>query len=113
MTENPFKKAIESRQAEPDELASPMPIPEKKLGRPATGKRSDKAWIGRSYFIRRSTDLRTESELLDLKYQGIELDKSELVDSLLDAWVRWRNGEDLEGRLDAISPRRKDAKEKS
>lgn len=79
----------------------------RKRGRPATGKRSDPEWIGRTYYIRRGTDLDVEDELLHLKRQGIELDKSELVDSLLVAWAKWRQGENSDFLLSEISPRRK------
>ena len=79
----------------------------KKRGRPATGKRSDPNWIGRTYYIRRETDLDVESELLQLKRQGQELDKSELVDSLLVAWIKWRQGENIEFYLAEFSPRQK------
>ena len=126
--DNPFRKAIASRQqSEPDEpdsilnvslqsepatipVTQPLPVqapisPEpKKRGRPATGKRSDDAWIGRTFYIQRATDLDTEGELLNLKRQGFELDKSELVDKLLVAWVKWRNGENSEFLLSEISP---------
>ena len=126
--DNPFRKAIASRQqSEPDEpdsilnvslqsepatipVTQPLPVqapisPEpKKRGRPATGKRSDDAWIGRTFYIQRATDLDTEGELLNLKRQGFELDKSELVDKLRAAWVQWRNGENSEFLLSEISP---------
>ncbi len=127
--DNPFRKAIASRQQmEPDEpeltsgsLPQPEPEPEpvisqpfpvqvpvlsepKKRGRPATGKRSDDAWIGRTFYIQRETDLDAEGELLNLRRQGIELDKSELVDKLLSAWVQWRKGENLDFLLAEISP---------
>lgn len=132
--DNPFRKAIASRQqVEPDEseLTSdslPQPEPEtvpvnqplpvsvaiaaepKKRGRPATGKRSDAAWIGRTFYIQRETDLDAEEELLNLRRQGIELDKSELVDKLLAAWAQWRKGEALDVLLAEISPRQKSKK---
>lgn len=76
-------------------------------GRPATGKRSNDDWIGRTYYIQRDTDLDIEDELLKLKRQGIEVDKSELVDLLLSAWVKWRQGENIEMRISEITPRRK------
>ncbi len=82
----------------------------KRRGRPATGKRSDPNWIGRTYYIRKETDLDVEDELLQLKRQGIELDKSELVEELLTAWVKWRQGEESEILLSEIAPRRKDDK---
>ena len=118
--DNPFRKAIASRQQSeadaPDSILNlepepaPLPIqnptpPEpKKRGRPATGKRSDNAWIGRTFYIQRETDLDAETELLSLKRQGIELDKSELVDKLLSAWVQWRKGENIDSLLPGISP---------
>jgi hypothetical protein len=126
--DNPFRKAIASRQPpEPSEpeltpdvlplLESPsvqvtpsfaaqasIPSEPKKRGRPATGKRSDDAWIGRTFYIQRETDLDAEGELLNLRRQGIELDKSELVDKLLAAWVQWRKGENLDFLLAEISP---------
>jgi hypothetical protein len=120
-----FKKLVSSRKesskdsgseilAEPSSapesietpVASSSPTELKKRGRPATGKRSDAAWIGRTYYVKRETDLDVEDELLNLKRQGVELDKSELVDYLLSAWVKWRNGDDSEILLGEISPRR-------
>jgi hypothetical protein len=108
-----FKKLVRDRKdAQPTapESASPDTSERKRRGRPATGKRSDKNWIGRTYYIRKETDLDVEDELLQLKRQGIELDKSELVESLLSAWVKWRKGEDSDFLLSEISPRRKDDK---
>ncbi len=105
-----FKKLVRDRQE--DQPASPKSTPPntpeiKRRGRPATGKRSDPNWIGRTYYIRKETDLDVEDELLQLKRQGIELDKSELVDELLNAWVKWRQGENSDFLLSEISPRRK------
>lgn len=80
----------------------------KKRGRPATGKRSDPDWIGRTYYVRKETDFDVEDELVKLKRAGFNLDKSELVDFLLAAWVRWRNGENIDIQMSEISPRRKD-----
>jgi hypothetical protein len=132
--ENPFKKAIASRHVE-DPLASKLsekidliaevvqpeieekrPIslnetPEvttsKKRGRPATGKRSDDLWIGRTYYIQRETDLDIEDQLLRLKRQGVEIDKSELVDFLLSTWVKSRKGELVNFQISEITPMRK------
>lgn len=84
--------------------------PVKKRGRPATGKRSDPDWIGRTYYIRKETDFDIEDELVKLKRAGVSLDKSELVDFLLGAWVKWRNGENIDIQMSEISPRRKDEK---
>ncbi|HEY9605888.1 MAG TPA: hypothetical protein V6C85_30055 [Allocoleopsis sp.] len=108
-----FKKLVRDRkdtQPTAPEFNPPDTPETKRRGRPATGKRSDPNWIGRTYYIRKETDLDVEDELLQLKRQSIELDKSELVDELLNAWVKWRQGEDLDFLLSEISPRRKDGK---
>ncbi|MBW4536535.1 MAG: hypothetical protein KME09_21615 [Pleurocapsa minor HA4230-MV1] len=130
---NMFKKLTEGRlkstpakteeESKPvDKSNPPEPSPEEKLpepeitteestpkrGRPATGKRSDPDWIGRTYYVRKETDFDVEDELVKLKRAGINLDKSELVDFLLAAWVRWRNGENIDIQMSEISPRRKD-----
>jgi hypothetical protein len=61
----------------------------RRRGRPATGKRSDPNWLGRSFYINKTVDRQVEIELLKLKQsKGIELDKSELVNSLLAAWLQ-------------------------
>ena len=92
----------------------PLPQSEpKKRGRPATGKRSDNAWIGRTYYVRRETDLDIEDELLKFKRSGIDIDKSELVDQLLSAWVKWQQGENIEIQLSNISPIQKSGKGKN
>ena len=102
--EKPPEKAIAKLSSDTAEE------PTKKRGRPATGKRSDPDWIGRTYYIRKETDFDVEDELVKLKRAGINLDKSELVDSLLGAWVKWRNGENIDIQISEISPRRKDEK---
>jgi hypothetical protein len=79
----------------------------KKRGRPATGKRSDDLWTGRTYYIQRETDLDMEDQLLRLKRQGIDIDKSELVDFLLAAWVKLQKGENSDFRISGITPMRK------
>ena len=98
---------------------TPKPTPEekppeitpestKKRGRPATGKRSDPDWIGRTYYIRKENDFDVEDELIKLKRAGINLDKSELVNFLLAAWIKWRKGENIDILLSKITPRQKD-----
>ena len=127
MKDNPFAKAVKEHKKSVDEteptvapLEASEPVtlpkepiavePERKRGRPATGKRSDDAWIGRTYYVKRETDLDVEDELLKLKRSGVDVDKSELVDLLLGAWVKWQQGENIEIRLSEITPRRKDGK---
>ena len=97
-----------SPEEKPPEVAIAPEELNKKRGRPATGKRSDPDWIGRTYYIRKETDFDVEDELVKLKRAGISLDKSELVDFLLAAWVQWRNGENIDVQISVISPRRKD-----
>jgi hypothetical protein len=125
MTDNPFKRAIAGHKQQPIEEVLPTTVVEeekpavqnwpepavvepKKRGRPATGKRSDTDWIGRTYYVKRETDLDMEDELLKLRRRGIDVDKSELVDLLLGAWVKWQQGENIEIQLSEITPRRKD-----
>jgi hypothetical protein len=70
---------------------SPPPIaePPRRRGRPATGKRSDPNWLGRTFYIHKGIDSQIEIELLKLKQtQGLDLDKSELVNGLLAAWLQ-------------------------
>lgn len=80
----------------------------KKRGRPATGKRSDDDWISRAFYIEESTDIDLEGELIQLRREGVRMDKSELVNSCLLAWLKWRKGEQPSKCLSEISPRRKD-----
>jgi hypothetical protein len=56
-------------------------------GRPANGKRSDPDWFGRTFYIRKETDERLEQAVFQLKRSGIEVDKSQLADALLNAWA--------------------------
>lgn len=108
---NRKNKSPRSDQREEEvELEKPAEAPQpksRKRGRPATGKRSDPGWIGRTYYVKEETDIDVEMELALLRRQGVEMDKSELVSSLLDAWVKWRQGEKSEKLLGEISPRRK------
>ena len=104
-----FKKLAQQRQQKPEPAASsasPEAEAPKKRGRPAVGKRSNPDWIGRTYYVRRETDLDVAAELLELKRQGLDIDKSDLVDALLAAWVKWRNGDNIDCRLGEFSPRR-------
>jgi len=120
---SPFKKIFES-QEEPQQKTEPLVEPTKesnvsqtptpqlatqsqpetrKRGRPATGKRSDDAWIGRTYYVKRSTDLDVEEELLKLKRRSVEIDKSELVDFLMAVWVKRQQGENIDLLIDEFT----------
>jgi len=104
------KSEKESRKVEPEpKLPEVSKQPEaeptvKRRGRPATGKRSQDEWIGRTFYIKRETDFDVEELLPQLRRQGVEIDKSELVEMLLSAWVKWQKGENLEIHLSEISP---------
>ncbi|MGC1309363.1 MAG: hypothetical protein WA885_19250 [Phormidesmis sp.] len=105
-TESPAEIAPVAEPASPPE---PTAVPrKKKRGRPATGKRSDEGWIGRTYYIQEKTDIDIAEELVALRRQGVSLDKSELVDALLSTWVSWRKGEDANNCFGEFSPRQKD-----
>ncbi|MCC5610486.1 hypothetical protein LC612_27985 [Nostoc sp. CHAB 5834] len=106
--EQPSEATTESNVTQTPTPLAPAPIQEepRKRGRPATGKRSDDAWIGRTYYVKRSTDLDVEEELLKLKRRGVEIDKSELVDFLMAVWVKWQQGENINLLIDEFTPRR-------
>lgn len=106
--ELPTEPTTESNVTQTSTPLAPAPIQEepRKRGRPATGKRSDDAWIGRTYYVKRSTDLDVEEELLKLKRRGIEIDKSELVDFLMATWVKWQQGENIDLLINEFTPRR-------
>ena len=105
----PSPKPEPTVQQVTESAPAPAATPKKKKrGRPATGKRSNAGWIGRTYYIQEKTDIEIEIELATMRRQGVSLDKSELVDALLGAWVAWRKGEDANGQLNEFSPRRKD-----
>jgi hypothetical protein len=72
------------------------------------GTRSDPDWISRSYFVRVTTDQQIEQELLRLKLAGVAIDKSDLVDALLTAWLKWQtDGTPLEQSMALLTPRPK------
>lgn len=62
-------------------------------GRPSGGKRSDPRWQSRTFYIRKATDIRLERAIAKLKRSGIDLDKSQLADALLNAWAAVELGE--------------------
>lgn len=74
----------------------------RKRGRPANGKRSDPGWFGRTFYIRRDTDERLEQALYTLKQSGIEVDKSQLADALLNAWAAVELGQADDFLISAI-----------
>lgn len=86
-------------------ISPPPPLLPKKRGRPANGKRSNEEWLGRTYYIRRDVDIDVAMELLKLRRRGIEIDKSELVDTLLSAWLTWRSGGELTPHIAKVTPR--------
>jgi hypothetical protein len=56
-------------------------------------KRSDPDWLTRTYFLEKTTDIEVEAELIKLRRDGIEMDKSDLVNSVLKGWVAGRRGQ--------------------
>jgi hypothetical protein len=76
-----------------------------KVGRPATGKRSNESWTGRTYYVELATDLNVQEQLLQLKREGHDLDKSELVNALLAAWVSLRKNENADFHIIENPPR--------
>lgn len=100
----PPEQSVKSTQ--PEDTPEPTAPEPKKRGRPAKGKRSNPDWVGRTYYIRKETDLDVEEELLKMRREGIEIDKSELVNAMLDVWVKFRQGENANLRIAEISPRR-------
>ena len=97
-------------QPEPDKPTEKQPAlkVKKKRGRPATGKRSDDGWISRAFFVEEITDIELEEEIRKLRREGVRMDKSDLVNSCLVAWLKWRKGEQPSKCLNEISSRRKD-----
>jgi hypothetical protein len=65
----------------------------RKKGRPAKGKRSDGDWAGRTYYVRYTTDTKLEKALWKLRREGLDVDKSDLTDALLNAWAQVELGE--------------------
>lgn len=125
--ENPFKAMMAARQQGesgklPSELSGNLPsqiadkpksqqVGAKKTDAPAPkakplSKRQDPDWLTRTYYVKKSTDLEVEDELLTLRREGTELDKSDLVDALLAAWVAYRRGTAPEQALKQVSPKR-------
>ena len=105
---NPFRTLVQREDPGTEKPRSQSPPPQTpKRGRPATGKRSNEEWVTRTFYLRRETDLDLEERLLEFKRHSREMDKSELIDRLLDGWVRWHKGENIELCLSDISPIRK------
>ncbi len=59
------------------------------------------------FYVKESTDLDVAEQLLALKREGLNLDKSDLVDALLSAWVDSRKSGQTEIQIDEILPIRK------
>lgn len=125
--ENPFKAMMAARQqGEPDkvpsqlaenlprELVTKLPSQQASTEKPDTpapkakplSKRQDPDWLTRTYYVKKSTDLEVEDELLTLRREGTDLDKSDLVDALLAAWVAYRRGVAPDQALEQVSPKR-------
>ena len=69
------------------------PDPKRGRGRPSNGKRSTRGWLSRTFYIRKTTDDRLQQAIFSLRRSGIEVDKSQLADALLNAWAAVELGE--------------------
>jgi hypothetical protein len=69
------------------------PDPKRGRGRPSNGKRSNQGWASRTFYIRKATDDRLQQAIFSLRRSGIEVDKSQLADALLNAWAAVELGE--------------------
>jgi hypothetical protein len=75
-------------EATPEPLNEPEPEPEsKQRGRPR-GKKSDPEYVSAIAYIRKKTHLQVKRLLLDKEELGDKQDFSELVQDLLDFWVK-------------------------
>lgn len=102
MADNPLNRVRKAHQQQ----SKPEPVDTRaKVGRKASGKRSDPDWAMRSFFIRKDTDTLVKQALLDLELRGLDYDKSQLVQDLLDAWLRWRDGEDFDQIMRSKTPK--------
>jgi len=61
--------------------------PSKAVGRPATGKRSNPDWVGRTFYVEAETDANFGIVIATLKAQGVSVDKSDIVQALLSEWM--------------------------
>lgn len=102
---NPFQTIVQREEPRREDAPS-----KPKRGRRANGKRSNDEWVARTFYIKRETDLDLEERLLKFKRNGREMDKSDLIDELLEGWIRWHKGENIESCLDDISPMQKSDK---
>ena len=72
-----------------------QPVTRNSVGRPRNGKRSNPEWVGRTFYVKSETDLTLGIAIATLKAQGVQLDKSDLVEMLLSEWLEMRPGEKL------------------
>lgn len=102
---NLFRTIVQRQEPDKEDTRSLSQKP--KRGRPVNGKRSNEEWVARTFYVRREIDFNLEEQLLAFKRQGREIDKSELIDLLLDGWLNWHKGENIEMCLSDIAPIRK------
>lgn len=116
MADNPLNRVRKAhkQQSKPEPTDTPAPqnnpgdraAERAKPGRKPTGKRSDPNWAMRSFFIRKETDTKVKQAILELELAGVEYDKSLLMEDLLDAWLRWRDGEDFDKIMRTKTPKK-------
>lgn len=91
--EKPKNPKLEKLLDEEAQKTAEEKLGPRKRGRPATGKRSDPNWAARTFYVRKTTDEKVEKVLEQMKRYNINLDKSELIDLLLEAWAMVESGE--------------------
>jgi hypothetical protein len=109
VADNPLdrlKRASKGQKAGETPKPTDTPVERSTVGRKASGKRSDPDWVMRSFYLRKTTDTAVKRALLELESAGIDVDKSVLMEDLLDAWLQWRDGADFNKIMQAKTPRR-------
>ena len=80
-----------------------MDLPENTGSTPRpNSKRGDPDWLTRTYYLEKATDIEVEAELIKLRRDGVEMDKSDLVNSVLKYWVAARRFKEQNGNLRTV-----------
>lgn len=108
MADNPLnrlKRAHDRQKAVETTKDTDPPAKPASTGHRTGGKRSDPAWVMRSFFLRKDTDQAVKKAILELESQGITYDKSELMEDLLTGWLAWhQSGGSLDDYMKTRTP---------
>jgi hypothetical protein len=74
-----------------------------KGGRPKGGKREDPDWVARSFFLQTATDNGIEDLVILSKRAGTLIDKSDVANTVLSAYVKFRIDGNTETFLESIA----------